>query len=427
MLIVFARLITQGQDHGVSPFLVPIRAENGAVMAGVRIVDHGEKMGLNGVDNGRVWFDQVRIPRESLLNRFADVAADGTYSSPIEKESRRFFTMLSALVGGRIGIGLTSLSVAKNALTIALRYAHERRQFGRSDQPETLLIDYRTHQRRLLPPLAQTVALNFALHDLLDRYAASIKQSDAGDTRHIEMVAAGLKARSSWNATHCVQTAREATGAQGYMAENQIGRLRNDSDIFTTFEGDNTVLMQLVAKERLVAFQKQPLAKLLLGRMGAAIRPKQAHNTASSHLRDGRYHQRLFAAREQARLITTGKKLQRLIVDGHDATAAQNDLRRVADATIDHIMLTSFRQRIQTANSDVRIVLDKLASLFALWQIEQDAAWFLENGFLSRRKSRAIRAEVEQLCDELRHDALHVVDAFAIPDELLAAPIGHRD
>lgn len=432
MLIVFARLITQGQDYGVAPFLVPIRNKAGQLMPGVRIVDHGRKVGLNGVDNGLVWFEQVRIPRENLLNRFADVAADGTYSSPIEKESRRFFTMLGTLVGGRIGIGLTSLSVAKNALTIAIRYANRRRQFGRSDEPETLLIDYKTHQRRLLIPLAQTVALDCALHSLLDQYAV-VKQEMQTETRTIEMLAAGLKARSSWNAVHISQTAREATGGQGYLAENQLGRLRQDCDIFTTFEGDNTVLMQLVAKERLTAFQRKARGIRLVGvfarRNWERIRPKQRHNCAATHLRDTRLHRRLFAAREQIQLVTLARRLRQLVNQGHDPTTAQievqNDLMQLADATIDHVLLTQFLARIdQTEDENLRIVLTKLANLFALSKIEQDAAWFLENRYLSPRKSRAVRAEVEQLGKELRYQALHIVDAFAIPDELLGAAIG---
>lgn len=41
--------------------------------AGVRISDHGAKQGLNGVDNGQIWFDHVRVPRDAMLDRFAQV------------------------------------------------------------------------------------------------------------------------------------------------------------------------------------------------------------------------------------------------------------------------------------------------------------------------------------------------------------------
>ena len=96
LAVVFAQLETDGEGRGVHAFVVPIRDQSGAVLPGVRVEDDGLKLGLNGVDNGRLWFDGVRVPREALLNRFADVAEDGTYSSEIENPNRRFFTMLGS-------------------------------------------------------------------------------------------------------------------------------------------------------------------------------------------------------------------------------------------------------------------------------------------------------------------------------------------
>ena len=118
-----------GEGRGVHAFVVPIRDESGAPAAGVRIEDDGLKLGLNGVDNGRLWFDGVRVPREALLNRFADVAEDGTYSSAIENPNRRFFTMLGTLVQGRVCVGGAGINAAKVALAIAVRYGVRRRQF----------------------------------------------------------------------------------------------------------------------------------------------------------------------------------------------------------------------------------------------------------------------------------------------------------
>jgi len=88
---VFARLIAQGKDHGVHAFLVPLRdLKTHELCPGVIIGDCGDKNGLHGVDNGFIAFNQVRIPRVNLLNRFADVLPDGTYTSPIPSENKRF-------------------------------------------------------------------------------------------------------------------------------------------------------------------------------------------------------------------------------------------------------------------------------------------------------------------------------------------------
>src|SRR5207302_1579741 len=142
-----------GESHGVHVLVVPLRDGSGNVHDGIRIEDCGEKMGLNGVDNGRIWFDHVRVPRDALLDRYGGVNAHGAYESQIENPNKRFFTMLGSLVQGRVCISGASVSAAKTALTIAVRHGLRRAQFGPPDEPEVVLLDYRIHQRRLMPLL----------------------------------------------------------------------------------------------------------------------------------------------------------------------------------------------------------------------------------------------------------------------------------
>ena len=258
MAVVFAQLRSGGAGHGVHGFLVPIRDAAGQPCPGVRIEDCGPKAGLNGVDNGRLAFDHVLVPREALLDRYGSVAPDGTYRSPIENESRRFFTMLGTLIRGRISVAGGAGSATKVALAIALRYAEARRQFrAPGAEQEVVLLDYLLHQRRLLPALATTYALHFAQEELVstlhDVQTADVL--DDREQRELETRAAGLKALATWHATRTIQTCREACGGAGYLAENRLPALKADTDVFTTFEGDNTVLMQLVAKGLLTRYR----------------------------------------------------------------------------------------------------------------------------------------------------------------------------
>jgi acyl-CoA oxidase len=145
--VVFAQLIVGGESHGVHALVVPLRRE-GRALPGVTITDCGPKMGLNGVDNGRITFDDVRVPRAALLDRFGQVSSEGVYSSPIDDPNRRFFTMLGTLVQGRVSISGAGVSAAKVALNLAIRYAAGRRQFeGSVEGEEQLLLDYGLHRR----------------------------------------------------------------------------------------------------------------------------------------------------------------------------------------------------------------------------------------------------------------------------------------
>lgn len=434
---VFAQLEIDGKAHGVHAFLVPIRNAAGYAMRGVRIEDCGEKLGLNGVDNGRLWFDGVRIPRENLLNRFADVSPEGVYSSPIANPSRRFFTMIGTLVGGRMGVGAAALSAAKSGLTIAIKYGASRRQFGPDEQAETVILDYRTHQRRLMPLLANAYALDFAFKYMTRRYLEQYGNPD-GDSREVETLAAALKAFSTWNTTHTLQTCREACGGQGYLAVNRFAALKADTDIFTTFEGDNTVLMQLVAKGVLTEFNDQfndfdlfSGAKYLAKQASRAIselNPIITRLSTSEHLRDSDFHLNAFRYREQHLLTTVAQRLNKRIKRGmapHDALIrVQDHMLALGHAYAERVILEQFVAGVEQCDDPaLKRTLKRLCDLFALSQIEKNKGWYLEHGYLEGIKSKAIRRQVNKLCWEVRKEALPLVEAFAIPDECLAAPI----
>ena len=435
MATVFAQLEIDDTEYGVHAFLVPIRDDDGQPQPRVRIADCGQKVGLNGVDNGRLWFDAVRIPRENLLDRFASVAPDGTYDSPIPSAGKRFFRMLGTLVGGRIAVAAAGLSAAKSGLTIAIRYADRRRQFGPSDEPEVLLLDYPTHQRRLLPLLANAYGLDFAITDLVQRFGG---QASAEERKDIEAHAAALKVLSTWNTTHTLQEAREACGGQGYLQENRLGRLKADTDVFTTFEGDNTVLLLQVAKGLLSSYQQEfsdmnffGLVKHVAGRAAtraSELNPVVTRNTDRSHLRDPDFHQGAFAFREESLLHSAARRLKQRIDDGMDTYDAfiecQTHLVTLAEAHAERLVVDAFVAGVADCDDEhLREALTPLRNLYALYHLEQNRGWFLEQGYFTGAKSKAIRNEVDALCAEIRPMAGDLVDAFGIPDELLAAPI----
>jgi len=460
MAVVFAQLHAAGECRGVHALLVPIRDERGNPCPGVSIEDCGPKAGLNGVDNGRLAFNHVRVPRNALLDRYGSVAEDGTYTSPIENESRRFFTMLGTLVQGRISVSGAAVSAAKVALTIATKYALARRQFkAPGGDDEVVILDFLQHQRRLLPAIASTYALHFAqeelitrAHDVLDGGAASSSEDDDIARRKLETLAAGIKATTTWHATHAIQTCREACGGAGYLSVNRLPQLKADTDVFTTFEGDNTVLLQLVAKTLLTRYQaefgdldtigtvrfvadqvmetviERTAARNIVQRLLDAV-PGRDEDT---DLRDRGYQLSLFEWRERHVLDGLVRRLRKGITDGGDAfevfNAAQDHVLTAARAHIDRIVFEAFVGAIDRCEDpELKKVLDLVCDLHALSHLERDRAWFLEHSRITPARGKAITAAVNTVCGELRPYAEMLVDAFGIPDIVLSAPIALGD
>jgi len=444
---VFAQLITGGERRGVHVLLVPIRDERGRPCPNVRVEDCGHKGGLNGVDNGRLWFNQVRVPREALLDRFGSVAPDGTYTSPIANETRRFFTMLGTLVSGRVSVAGAGLSAAKLALAIAIRYGSTRRQFrapGRDE--EVILLDYLQHQRRLLPALATTYALHFAqealvvaLHD-----AGDGDSPDDAEQRRVETQAAGLKAISTWHSSQTIQMCREACGGAGYLSVNRLTELRADTDIFTTFEGDNTVLLQLVAKGLLTNFRDEfgsmdtvamvryvadqvvsaVLERTAARSLGQLIADAIPRGEEGTNLLDREYHADLFAWREKHVLEAAARRLRKLMANDGDAfsafNAVQDHLLLAARAHVERVVLEQFTTAIDRAeDADMKALLNKVCDLHVMASLERDRGWFMEHGQLSAARAKAVITNVNRLCRELRPHAQLLVDAFGIPEVLL--------
>lgn len=434
MATVFAKLIIDGHDYGVNAFVVPLRDENLNILEGITIKDCGLKMGLNGVDNGIIQFHNVVVPKENMLDRFAQINEEGEFESPIPSDNRRFFTMLGTLVGGRIGIPRSALAAAKSGLAIAIRYSDTRRQFGPEGGSEVPILNYRMHQRRLFPYLAKAYAIHFGLQYLTRRFIDKKEE----EMQEIEALAAGMKAYSTWNTRDTLQECREACGGKGYLSENRIDALKNDTEIYTTFEGDNTVLMQLVAKNRLSEFRKEFGEMNTLGIINYVYdqaktvisqkNPFATRNTDEPHLLDKEFHLNAFQYREKQILNSAAKRLKKLIDDGLDSYDAfnvvQHQMIEVAQAYLERVTLEQFYIAIEKiSDENCKAMLTELCQLYALSQIEKNKGWFLEDGYMEGVKTKAIRKMVNQLCWEIRPNAVALVDAFAIPESCLAAPI----
>jgi acyl-CoA oxidase len=455
---VFAQLITTEDgklaNQGVHCLLVPIRDDEGNDLPGVTTSDCQYKGGLPGVDNGRIMFDHVRVPRVNLLNKYGDVAPDGTYSSPIENPNRRFFTMIGTLIRGRITVAGSAGNAARVALDIATRYALERRQFSApDDEGEVLIMDYLVHQRRLFPLIARSYALQFAQNELVSK-CHDLQTSDVADAeeqRELESRAAGLKAANTWHASRAIQEAREACGGAGYMAENRLIALRGDTDVFTTFEGDNHVLTQLVAKELLTAYADDikgmsPVewVRFAANAVGDRVMKRTAAETIMQRIIDARQDNEeegslfnrgtqvtMFEDREQYLISSVARRLQGKAkeMSAFDAfNAVQDHVLHAATAHIDRIVLEAFVAGIDACeNDEARELLGIVCDLYALSVIEDDKAWYVEHRYLSTERAKAVTRGINDRCRALRPHAKTLVDGFGIPVALRYAEMLHPE
>ena len=450
--VVFAQLITKGENHGVHAFYVPLRDNEGNFLPGVGGEDDGIKGGLNGVDNGRLHFTNVRIPRTWLLNRYGEVDEAGNYTSSIESKGRRFFTMLGTLVQGRVSITGGVTNAQKVALTIAIRYANERRQFPSHDGEEHILMDYGRHQRRLLPALARTYAQAFAHLELLEQFDEVFSgRNDTESTRaDLETVAAASKALATWNALEIIQTCREACGGQGFMAEHRMTGLRADLDVYATFEGDNNVLLQLVAKRLLSDYSKAfsspdfgTLAQYVVeqvgevafnrgGLRGLAQKFTDFGSTARSigFVRDEEHQHQLLTDRVHTMIARLANELKHSgkkdpVETERVFNRHQNDLILAAKAHGELIQWEAFTSALKTIkNPETLKVMTWLRDLFGFTLLEENLAWYLMNGRLTSHRAEAITEYIDgRLLGRLKPHALDLVDAFGLTEGLIRSDL----
>ncbi|WP_291871600.1 acyl-CoA dehydrogenase [Maribacter sp.] len=435
MASVFAQLIVNGKNEGVHAILVPLRDDNHTLFPGIKIEDNGYKLGLNGVDNGKIWFNQVAVPKENLLNKYGSIDAEGKYYSEIKNPNKRFFTMLGTLVGGRICVARAGLGGAKKSLTIAIKHALQRRQFNDNKKAqEDLLMDYPTHQLRLIPLVASAYVYHITLDDMMMQYC----DDSIVDKRKIETQAAGLKAVITWYANNAIQECREACGGKGYLLENTIGDLKNDVDIFTTFEGDNNVLLQLAAKGVLSEFKSEfnsagftSVLKLLSVQINdkiTSINPIYTSKVDTEHLYDSNFHLHALEYRTRRLTYSVAMRIREYIKKGMPSYQAflkvQTHLLALGKAYSTALAYEKFHSYTnQIQEEKYQHLFKKIGALYALQEIRQDASWYLEQGYISGTKSKAIRQRVERLCTELRPHINVLIDSFGIPEHCLNAPI----
>lgn len=410
--IVMARLKTRGQDCGVFPFVVRIRDAAGAC-PGVRIVALPDKPGL-ALDNAITEFTNVRVPRAAvLLGSHATLSPDGEFRSTVSRHER-FLHAMSRVTAGKLGVTGAHLACSRAALAIALRYSAQRLTFSPSGSPVPIL-SYRNQQQALIGGLTRTVAMTFLLNHARSEYLAKPSSVDPG----VDRLAAVTKSLASRIAEETVLACRERCGAQGMFSNNSIADYVAVGHSVITSEGDNEVIAIKAGQEIVLGAGYQPPEE-----------PEIELTTGS--LLDPTWWLSLFRARELRRRDQALELVQRGLARGGTPfevwNAAVVQSIGVSRAHGARIALESFLAAVERIpDDDARSLLSRLAAAYALGELDRDAGDLLTKGLLTVERARQLPEVLGALYADLAGSAKTIVDAFALPDGPLSAPIASAD
>lgn len=449
--IVYAQLYTVEGPVGLHPFVVQIRCERTLTpMPGVTVGDMGEKIGLNGIDNGFLMFHNYRAPKSALLSKLADVNAEGKYVPREKDPSKRFGTSLGTLSNGRVNITNLSGAYLGKGATIAVRYAAVRKQFGPDGKEEIPILEYQVHQHRLLPYLATTYALKIFATFLSDSQNQFLVDSMFGNNNDNNLPELGIelhgissasKPVSAWIARDGIQEFREACAGHGYLKAAGLGDLRNNNDPSCTYEGENHILIQqtsnwllkywpLVAKGVQISSPLHSVDYLSEGQQ--ILEQKFTARTVDDILRP-EYILDIYRWLVVYLLKTSYNKIENN-KKSMDSFTAKNDnqvfySRTMAIVYMQQFILQRFLIKINEApDAAIKNVLSKLFALYALFSLEKHLVYLYQGGFaFGELPANLVQQGTLRLLKELKDEAIALVDVIAPPDVLMDSFMGKSD
>ncbi|XP_050343192.1 probable peroxisomal acyl-coenzyme A oxidase 1 [Nymphalis io] len=432
--IVMAQLYTKGKCHGIHPFIVQLRdEENHMPLPGIKVGEIGAKLGMNGTNNGFLGFDQVRIPRDYMLMKNSKVLEDGTYvNSPSSKLT--YGTMMFV----RVMLVNDMCNYMAKAVTIATRYSAVRRQSQpKPNEPEPQILDYLTQQHKLLIGIASVYAFRTSADWLWLMYNNVTAELEAGDMERLpelHALSCCLKAASTADAAACVERCRLACGGHGYMLSSNLPVTYGLVTAACTYEGENTVMLLQTARFLVKAWQQAISGNTLtptvsyLGVLRNGRRSPPWDNTIEGIIAG---FQRV-AAGKIGQCVAQIEKRQKSGMSYEDAwnmTSVQ--LTSASEAHCRAILLATYFDETEARAGGVspalRRVLRQLVDLYVVYWALQTLGDLLRFTSISERDIEQLQNWYEDLLVQLRPNAVGLVDAFDIRDEILNSTLGAFD
>ncbi|CAB0036875.1 unnamed protein product [Trichogramma brassicae] len=457
--IVFAQLITKNECHGLHAFIVPVRdPKTYFTYPGVITGDLGEKLGLNGIDNGYIMFNNYKIPKENLLNRTADVTDDGDYESSFSDPQRILGAVLENLSAGRMGICQESTNRLGKSVVIAVRYAAVRKQFVMTPSndvaQETPIIEYELHQWRLFPYMAAACVIKIFMSEFTHVYLDNVQKSMEGANipnlsqlvPEIHSIVSAIKPLITWTCRDSIRECREACGGHGYHKTAALGDMGANHEPTVSYEGDNNVLVQQTSNWILRQWNEyrsgstavSPLASVSFLADAPAILRKTFDCRRQSRLTID------FVREAYEWLITrlvadTQRRYDQEIARGASTFEARSKSQVYRAASLSkaygefiilHYCMLRINKLVPKDNEAKGLsnILDKLVMMYSLTRLEKHMVTFYQGGYCTGpQMANLVKENILLLCAELKPEAVAIVDALAPPDFVLNSVLGMSD
>ncbi|KAJ2940650.1 hypothetical protein O0L34_g14757 [Tuta absoluta] len=422
--VVVAQLYTKGQCHGVHSFIVQLRDEETHMpLPGRKIGDIGAKLGLNAVNNGFLGFDNVRIPRNRMLMKYAQVLEDGTYvksrNSKLNYGAWIVFDMINYL---------------SKAVTIATRYSAVRRQCTMKEgEPEVQILDYLTQQHKIFSGIAACLALKITGVKLWDTFNEVSDQLTGGNMERLpelHALACCLKAVSTSDTTANVERCRLACGGHGYMQSSNLPLIYGLATAACTYEGENTVLLLQTARFLVKTWQNMDKTVLTptVAYLKTANNQMPWQNSVEGIIRGFE----IVAMRKISSCVSNlNKKVESGLSyeDAWNMTSVQ--LVAAAEAHCRVVILkTNYEEnsRLSAKSSpELRTVVHQLVELYSVYWALERINDLLRYTSISKQDVDRLQEWYEELLCKIRPNAVGLVDAFDLDDLILRSTLGSYD
>ncbi|XP_013188653.1 probable peroxisomal acyl-coenzyme A oxidase 1 [Amyelois transitella] len=429
--IVVAQLYTKGECHGIHSFMVQIREEETHMpLPGIKVGDIGVKLGLNAVNNGFLGLDNVRIPRNQMFMKHAQVLEDGTYV-----RSRHSKLNYGAMVFVRVVIVFDSVNYLSKAVTIATRYSAVRRQSQIKEcEPEVQILDYLTQQHKIFIGIAASHAQRITGIKLWETFHDITKQLNDGNLdrlSELHALACCLKAISTSDTASYVESCRLACGGHGYMKSSSLPVTYGLVTAACTYEGENTVLLLQTARFLVKSWQTmntQELTPTVAYFKSAQTNTNKWENSVEGIING----LEIVAMRNVSSCVESIKKRMSsgmCYEDAWNLTSIQ--LVTAAEAHCRVIIISTFHEEMRkiadTVSSCLKPVLLLLVELYAVYWALKKLNDLLRYTNITSGDVDRLQAWYEDLLTQMRPNAVGLVDAFDITDDMLCSTLGSYD